>query len=302
MSLLALIVTAGALGLLGGLHCIAMCSAAQRIAIHPVAVRPASRRHPGTEQAVVSTILMRPAAAGAIALPAGGTALAADLAFHASRLLGYALLGALVGGGSSLLRWGAEGLPWMRPLWGSTNAALLALGLALLVLGRQPRWLDAMGQRIWHAARSLAPSGVAQRSVSGDAPGDASGNDRGHDRANVPLDGRGARAGSWAARPAVLGLGWALLPCGLLYSALAVAMLASDPLGGAVAMLAFGLGTTANLMGARFVLDGLASRLADRLPGMERAGVRIGGALIAAMAAAALVALALGQPHPFCIG
>jgi sulfite exporter TauE/SafE len=78
-------------------------------------------------------------------------------------------------------------------------------------------------------------------------------------------------------------------------------VLASDPVGGAAAMLAFGAGTAVNLMGARLAIDGIASRLADRLPGIERAGVRIGGGLIAAMALAALVALALGQPHPFCI-
>lgn len=262
MSLWILLGTAGTLGLLGGLHCVAMCSAMQRVAVHGTGAAP-----------------VRAASAGALRIPlqpvdatggrpigrvAGGAVLAAALphgrewAFHAARLAGYATLGAAVGGGSALLRWGAEGLPAMRPLWGSANALLLALGLALLVLGRQPAWIDAFGARVARA------TGVAGRPS--------------------------------AVRPVAAGLAWALLPCGLLYSALATAALASDPAGGALAMLAFGLGTAANLVAAQAVAR-LAGARAARI---ETLGVRVGGALLAAMAAAALAALALGQPHPFC--
>jgi sulfite exporter TauE/SafE len=101
-------------------------------------------------------------------------------------------------------------------------------------------------------------------------------------------------------RPVLAGLAWALVPCGLLYSALATAALASDPLRGAAAMLAFGVGTAVNLLLAQGLLRRLASVPAARATWIESAGVRIGGALLAAMAIAALVALALGQPHPFC--
>jgi uncharacterized protein len=292
MSLLALVGTAAALGLLGGVHCIAMCSAAQRFAIHPPGPGAAGQRTADPRAIALRSVEVTRSGSGTLALAGRpfAAALATDLTFHASRLLGYAMLGALVGGGSSLLRWGAEGIPLMRPLWGSANAALLALGLALLVLGRQPRWLDALGQRIWHASRAMAPAALGAGAGAGAGAGSGS--------------GAGSTAGSLlgaTGRPAMLGLAWALLPCGLLYSALAVAVLASDPVGGAAAMLAFGAGTAVNLMGARLAIDGIASRLADRLPAIERAGVRIGGGLIAAMALAALVALALGQPHPFCI-
>ncbi len=34
MSLIVLLTTAGSLGLLGGLHCVAMCAALQRFAVH----------------------------------------------------------------------------------------------------------------------------------------------------------------------------------------------------------------------------------------------------------------------------
>jgi uncharacterized protein len=256
MSLIALIVTAGSLGLLGGLHCVAMCSAAQRVAIHGLPRGSAGR--PG-----VQPVQFVGRSGEVAALPARQAAASVDLAFHAARLTGYALLGALIGGGSSVLRWGAEAAPLFRPLWGGVNATLLALGLALLILGRQPAWIDAAGQRLW------AVTGARLRATG-------------------------------LQRPAAVGAAWALMPCGLLYSALAVAMLASDPLRGALAMLAFGLGTTVNLVGAQALLHTLVARSAIRAATVEAAGIRIGGGLLAAMAVVALVALARGLPHPFC--
>jgi sulfite exporter TauE/SafE len=312
VSLVVLLLTAGSLGLLGGLHCIAMCGALQRVAVHGtggLAVRPsggfpardspldadrngaAAVAAPGTATLGSRVIPLVPAEAGrgagagagvgagmaagigagpgrwrasTIAAASGSlAALRADLVFHAARLTGYAALGAAVGAGSSLLRWGADAVPLMRPLWGTMNALLLALGLALLVLGRQPRWIDALGQQAWAAT-------------------------------GARLDRRRA------ARPVAAGLAWALVPCGLLYSALATAALASEPLRGAAAMLAFGAGTAINLLAAQALVRALGRRSARRAAALESAGARIGGALLAAMAAAALVALALGQPHPFC--
>lgn len=261
MSLWVLLTTAASLGLLGGLHCVAMCSALQRFAVHGTGTG-------GATAAAARVIPLHPdgtagtRASGAVGV-SGGLVGGADLVFHAARLLGYAALGAAVGGGSSVLRWGAEALPLMRPLWGSLNALLLALGLALLVLGRQPAWLDGLAQQVW--------------AVTG---------------AHL---GRGR-----AHRPLIAGLAWALVPCGLLYSALATAALASDPVRGAAAMLAFGAGTAVNLLLAQGLLRRLASGSGTRAARIEATGVRIGGALLAAMAIAALVALALGQPHPFC--
>jgi len=105
---------------------------------------------------------------------------------------------------------------------------------------------------------------------------------------------------SKAGRPLAAGLLWALLPCGLLYSALAIAALASDPLRGGLVMAAFGAGTAANLLGAQAVLRALERRGQAQAQSLQTLGVRLGGAVLAAMAAIALVALALGQPHPFC--
>ncbi|HYF58304.1 MAG TPA: sulfite exporter TauE/SafE family protein [Burkholderiaceae bacterium] len=258
MSLLVLLAAAGSLGLLGGLHCVAMCSALQRVAVHGTGGHAAPVRR-GFALQPVDAVTGRPIGR----VPGPGAALRADLGFHAARIAGYALLGAAVGSGSWILRWGADALPLMRPLWGTANALALALGLALLVLGRQPAWIDALGARAWR--------------------------------------GLGARLGvSPGHRPVVAGLAWAMLPCGLLYSALATAALASDPLLGAAAMAAFGAGTTANLLAAQALLRRLGRGASSRAARIESAGARIGGALLAAMALAALVALALGLPHPFC--
>jgi len=263
VSLWVLLTTAASLGLLGGLHCVAMCSALQRFAVHGTGAGAPAAATTGASFARVIPLQPVEAAGGRPAGAAAALLSGADLTFHAARLLGYAALGAAVGGGSSVLRWGAEAMPLMRPLWGSLNALLLALGLALLVLGRQPAWLDGLAQRIWSAT-------------------------------GAHIGGHRSR------RPLVAGFAWALVPCGLLYSALATAALASDPLRGAAAMLAFGAGTAVNLLLAQGLLSKLASSPAARAARIEATGVRIGGALLAAMAIAALVALALGQPHPFC--
>jgi sulfite exporter TauE/SafE len=49
-------------------------------------------------------------------------------------------------------------------------------------------------------------------------------------------------------RALVLGTLWGWMPCGLVYSMLATALLAGSAAGGAGVMIAFGLGTLPNLM------------------------------------------------------
>ena len=44
MSLIVLLTTAGSLGLLGGLPCVAMCAALQRVAVHGTGAQSASAR------------------------------------------------------------------------------------------------------------------------------------------------------------------------------------------------------------------------------------------------------------------
>jgi len=77
---------------------------------------------------------------------------------------------------------------------------------------------------------------------------------------------RAARRGDLASR-FVFGAANGLLPCGLVYAALGVAVASGDPLTGAVAMAAFGLATVPAL--ATFGLG--VRRLADHRPWIRRA-------------------------------
>jgi sulfite exporter TauE/SafE len=65
----------------------------------------------------------------------------------------------------------------------------------------------------------------------------------------------------------VSGLLWGLLPCGLVYGALAAAAFAASPAGGAAAMLAFGIGTLPLLLGASLAFARLRGRLFRSLAG-----------------------------------
>ncbi|MBY0463577.1 MAG: sulfite exporter TauE/SafE family protein, partial [Burkholderiales bacterium] len=76
--------------------------------------------------------------------------------------------------------------------------------------------------------------------------------------------------------PFVLGAGWALMPCGLLYSALLVASLSASVLDGAAIMAAFALGTSVILTAGPWLL------LRVRGGASGAWGIRLaGGALIA---------------------
>jgi hypothetical protein len=55
-------------------------------------------------------------------------------------------------------------------------------------------------------------------------------------------------------RAFALGTLWGWLPCGLVYSVLAMALLSGDVPSGVVIMLAFGLGTLPNLMAAGLLI------------------------------------------------
>ena len=90
------------------------------------------------------------------------------------------------------------------------------VGLDVAPEARQPIWLESTARAVW-ATRSFA----ANR-------------------------GRGA--------PLVLGVLWALLPCGLLYSALLVAALSGGPLDGAQTMALFALGSSASLLAGPWLL------------------------------------------------
>ncbi len=162
-------------------------------------------------------VAMCGAACTGIARAAGHSGTRALLTFQASRLLGYALFGAFAAGSVQGLAWLGTHTAVLRPLWTSFHVAALLLGLLLLLRARQPAWIDGLGQGIWRRARPV-------------------------------MTRLGPRA------PVVLGVGWALMPCGLLYSALLVASLTANALEGAAVMALFCLGTSVSLIAGPWLM------------------------------------------------
>ena len=159
----------------------------------------------------------------------------AGLTFNLGRLASYALLGTLAGALTGL----ALGAIPVRPLAVALRAlaGLLMLGMGLsLLTGRDLLAFERLGARVWARLRPLAGRALALP---------------------VPL------------RFAGLGLWWGFLPCGLVYSALALAAASGSAATGAATMLAFGAGTlpamlAVTLAGAAFTrrLSGLRTRRA----------------------------------------
>lgn len=190
-------------------------------------------------------VAMCGAACAGIALAAAPRSRQALWTWQLGRLVGYSVLGALAGGTVQGMGWLGQQTVVLRPVWTMMHVAALLLGLLLVVQARQPAFLDGWAQAIWRRARPV-------------------------------MSRLGARA------PAVLGVGWALMPCGLLYSALLVASLSASALEGAAIMAAFAVGTMVSLVAGPWLL----LRLGDARSGGW--GIRLAGLALAATSGWAL--------------
>ena len=160
-------------------------------------------------------------------------------------MLGYALFGAFAAGSVQGLAWLGTNTAVIRPVWTMFHVAALLLGAVLLWQARQPAWLEGLGQSVWRKAR--------------------------------PVLGRlGGKA------PVVLGVAWALMPCGLLYSALLVASLSANAMEGALIMALFSTGTSISLTAGPWLL----LRLRGGRSGAW--GIRLAGLALAATSGWAL--------------
>lgn len=201
-----------------------------------------------------------------------------DLWFQGGRILGYTLLGLAAGLAGEWLLTVASLQPAFQSIWAALNAVLLSIGLSLLLSGREPSWLAGLASN-WSGRRLALPTAA-----------DGAARGRGETkRLGLALAGRGAL--------------WALLPCGLLYAALSLAILAGEPAGAALVMAAFGIGTASGLL----VFQGGLRRLLSLIVGTGRpqaqadaVGMRVSGLLLTTMAAFALIAAILGRGNPFC--
>jgi len=183
------------------------------------------------------------------------------LAFQFGRLFGYAILGALAAASIQGLVWLTVRSAALRPVWSLLHVALLVLGMVLLVRARQPIWLEHLGRQVWLRARGL-----------------------------------GAAAGGG---PVLLGILWALLPCGLLYSALLVASMASSALEGALVMACFAAGSGFTLVVGPWLW--LRWRGSRPFPFDGSWGVRLAGIALAGSSTWALWMAFAHNQAPWCV-
>lgn len=206
--------TALLMGLAGGPHCAAMCGAA---------------------------------CAGITR--AGGASVQRSMAsFQAGRLAGYAMAGGAAASAVQVFAWLTTHTAALRPAWTLLHLLVLAWGLSLLVLARQPVWAQHLGLTTWARVR--------------------------------PWVQRTGAAGVFGA-----GALWIFMPCGLLWSALLVASLSGGPLQGALSMALFATGSSLGLIAGPGLLARVRDA-GNRLRGDW--GTRIAGALLAGTAVFAL--------------
>ncbi|MCX8017281.1 MAG: sulfite exporter TauE/SafE family protein, partial [Rhodocyclaceae bacterium] len=123
------------------------------------------------------------------------------------------------------------------------SMAALAVGFAEACLAEALAWLERGGQGIWQRIQPLTARFLPVRGVAQALP---------------------------------LGLLWGWLPCGLVYSALPTALAAGSAGRGALAMLAFGLGTLPNLLMAGLLLARFRRFAQARLTRLVSGGLVLG--------------------------
>ena len=203
-------------------------------------------------------VAMCGAACAGIGHAAGAHQNRAFLSFQLGRWLGYSLMGGLAAFSVQALGWLTVESAVLRPVWSMLHVAAGVLGLLLIWQAKQPVWLDQSAQNLWSKIRKL-----------------------------------NSNLGKIA--PVGVGVLWALMPCGLLYSALMVAALTGNAWDGAITMACFALGSGLSLGFAPWLLLKLKS-LGDGAWGIRLAGL--------ALASTSGWGLWLGLAHnqaPWCV-
>lgn len=156
-----------------------------------------------------------------VQLPGQKPAWPLHLAYNLGRISGYTLAGAAMGALGSLGLMLNGLLPVQLALYVMANLMLVALGLYLVGFTRGLVAVERAGQWLWGRIQPLTRRFLPVRGVAQAYP---------------------------------LGLLWGFLPCGLIYSVLATALMSGSALRGAATLLAFGLGTLPNLLLAGMLL------------------------------------------------
>jgi sulfite exporter TauE/SafE len=157
------------------------------------------------------------------AAPARAATARFAIAYNAGRIFSYATAGALIGLlGAGLFA--SDVLPVQIGLLLLAAAVLLGIAFSMLSRPAALRGLEPLGAGVWRLVRPLAQRSFPPRS---------------------------------AAAAVLTGLAWGWIPCGMVYAALPLALVAGSVAKGAAVMFAFGLGTIPNLA----ALEMAASRL-----------------------------------------
>lgn len=203
-------------------------------------------------------VAMCGAACAGIGRAAGPRSNAALWTFQLGRVLGYSLLGGVAAASMQGLGWLTTQSAAIRPVWTLLHVAAVVLGLLLLFNARQPVWLESTGKALWQRTRAWV-------------------------------------GGHQVGAPLLIGTVWALLPCGLLYSALLVATLSANPLQGAMVMALFALGTSVSMMAGPWLW------LRLRGEGSGQWGVRLAGLALAVMSGWAIWMGLVHDTAPWCV-
>ncbi|HVN34319.1 MAG TPA: sulfite exporter TauE/SafE family protein [Casimicrobiaceae bacterium] len=190
-------------GLLGGVHCLAMCGGF----VAAISVRDGSVPGNGTAPLLPARVIVR-----------------RQLGYHAGRICAYVILGTAFGAAGAAAIGAAGFVPIQRGLYVAANAFLLLLAASLVTRSLAVEGLQRAGARAFGAALpALRP--LLQR------------------------PGMLGRAG--------LGIVWGFVPCALVYGLLPLALFSGSAWQGAAVMLAFGIGTLPNLLGANLLFSRL---------------------------------------------
>ena len=155
--------------------------------------------------------------AAALSGAARGPALRRQAAFSLGRIASYAVAGALAGGLGSLVQALGPVNAAQTALFIVANIFMVLLGLYVAGWGRTLLRLESAGGALWRRIEPLR-------------------------RRFVPIDSDARALGAGAV--------WGWIPCGLVYSMLALALASGSALSGAGVLAAFGLGTLPAMVGA----------------------------------------------------
>lgn len=228
------------LGLAGSPHCVGMCGGIAGLLGASTQPQPgassqtlAASTQPQRSSSATSGLAVAPARSAMIASDIGH-GIHYSLLFQLGRIASYAMLGALLATGIQLFGNTAESaLPQIgRMLRWLASGMLVVMALSIAGWGGLSTRLEKMGAVIWSRLRPVS-------------------------RHLLPVDSNGKAL-------AIGGL-WGLMPCGMIYSALAWAALSANPLHSAALMACFGLGTAPSMLGIGGISGSFKSAL--RRPG-----------------------------------